>query len=64
MAFFKAMLNRYRLGERVIDENGLDVAALLERHTEYIAKVGLRCQSCSRHDERARDALFPNHPHR
>lgn len=34
------MLNRYRPGERVSDEDGLDVAALLERHTEYIAKVG------------------------
>jgi hypothetical protein len=26
--FFKAMLNRYRPGERVSDEDGLDVAAL------------------------------------
>lgn len=34
------MLNRYRPGERVRDEDGLDVAALLERHTEYVAKVG------------------------
>ena len=39
-AFFKAMLNRYRPGERVSDEDGLDLAALLERHTEYVAKVG------------------------
>ncbi|MHC4049209.1 DCL family protein [Bradyrhizobium sp. 25ACV] len=39
-AFFKAMLNRYRPGERVSDEDGLDVATLLERHTEYVAKVG------------------------
>jgi hypothetical protein len=39
-AFFKAMLNRYRPGERVSNEDGLDVAALLERHTEYVAKVG------------------------
>lgn len=38
--FFKAMLNRYRPGERVSDEDALDVAALLERHTEYAAKVG------------------------
>jgi len=38
--FFKAMLNRYKPGERVSDEDGLDVAALLERHTEYVAKVG------------------------
>lgn len=39
-SFFKAMLNRYRPGERVNDEDGLDLAALLERHTEYAAKVG------------------------
>jgi hypothetical protein len=39
-AFFKAMLNRYRPGERVSDDDGLDVAALLERHTEYAMKVG------------------------
>lgn len=39
-AFFKAMLNRYRPGERVSDDDALDVAALLERHTEYVAKVG------------------------
>ncbi|HRI89894.1 MAG TPA: DCL family protein [Candidatus Hydrogenedentes bacterium] len=39
-AFFKAMLNRYRPGERVSNEDGLDVAALLERHTQYVAKVG------------------------
>ena len=39
-AFFKAMLNRYRHGERVSDDDGLDVAALLERHTEYAIKVG------------------------
>lgn len=38
--FFKAMLNRYRPGERVSDDDGLDVAALLERHTEYAMKVG------------------------
>lgn len=39
-AFFKAMLNSYRPGERVSDEHALDLAALLERHTEYVAKVG------------------------
>lgn len=39
-AFFKAMLKRYRPGDRVSDEDGLDVAALLERHTEYVAKIG------------------------
>lgn len=40
IAFFKAVLNRYRPGERVSDEDALDVAALLERHTEYVTKVG------------------------
>ncbi|MBL3611130.1 DCL family protein [Rhodovulum sulfidophilum] len=39
-AFFKAMLNRYRPGEQVNEEDALDIAALLERHTEYTAKVG------------------------
>jgi hypothetical protein len=38
--FFKTMLNRYRPDERVSDDDGLDVAALLERHTEYVTKVG------------------------
>ena len=38
--FFKTMLNRYRPGERVSDDDGLDVVALLERHTEYVMKVG------------------------
>lgn len=40
MTFFKAMLNRYRPGERVDDDDALHIAALLERHTEYVAKVG------------------------
>ncbi len=40
IAFFKAMLNRYRPGERVNDDDTLDVAVLLERHTEYVVKVG------------------------
>lgn len=39
-AFFKSMLNRYRPNERVSDEDCLDLTALLERHTEYPAKVG------------------------
>lgn len=40
-SFFKAMLNRYRSGEHVNDEDGLDLAALLlERHIEHVAKVG------------------------
>jgi len=38
-SFFKAKLNRYRPGECVNDEVGLDLADPLERHTEYVAKV-------------------------
>ena len=38
--FFKTMLNSYRLRQRVSDEDGLHLAALLERHTEYSMKVG------------------------
>lgn len=38
--FFKAMLNRYRPGEWVNNEDCFDLAALLERHTGYVAKVG------------------------
>lgn len=38
-SFFKAKLNRYRPGECANDEDGLDLANLLERHTEYVAKV-------------------------
>lgn len=38
--FFKAMLNRYALGDRVSDADQLDLAALLERHDEYKQKVG------------------------
>jgi hypothetical protein len=39
-AFFKAMLNRYKPGDRVLDEDYLDLAALLERHPGYVVKVG------------------------
>ncbi len=38
--FFKQMLNRYRPGDRVIDSDVADLAALLKCHTEYAAKVG------------------------
>ncbi|HEY3655223.1 MAG TPA: DCL family protein [Steroidobacteraceae bacterium] len=38
--FFKSMLNRYAPGQRVSAEDGLELAALLERHTEYASKVG------------------------
>jgi uncharacterized protein DUF3223 len=34
------MLGRYRPGDRVSDEDALHLAALLERHDEYKAKVG------------------------
>ena len=34
------MLGRYRPGDRVSDTDALDLAALLERHSEYAAKVG------------------------
>jgi len=38
--FFKNMLARYQVGERVADADGLDLAALLERHDEFAQKVG------------------------
>jgi hypothetical protein len=38
--FFRAMLNRYRPGNAISAEESLDLAALLERHTEYDQKVG------------------------
>ncbi len=39
-AFFSAMLNRYQVGERVSDDDALDLAAVLERHPEYQQKIG------------------------
>jgi hypothetical protein len=38
--FFKSMLNRYAPGQQVSADDGLELAALLERHTEYTSKVG------------------------
>ena len=38
--FFRAMLNRYRPGDRVSPADSLDLAALLKHHTEYARKVG------------------------
>ena len=38
--FFKAMLGRYTPGERVSETDFMDLAALLERHTEYKQKIG------------------------
>lgn len=62
-AFFKTMLDRYRPGKRVSDEDGLDVAILLERHTEYL-EGGLWRHPFPAHDDRARDAMLPDRPHR
>jgi hypothetical protein len=39
-AFFKAMLNRYEIGDRVSPEDALDLSALLERHDERDEKIG------------------------
>lgn len=38
--FFKAMLNRYQPGERVTNDDALELSALIERHPEYAQKVG------------------------
>lgn len=37
---FKAMLARYRPGEVVSGDDHLDLSALIERHHEYVLKVG------------------------
>lgn len=39
-AFFKEMLNRYRIGDRVSAEDAADLSALLERHDERDEKIG------------------------
>ena len=39
--FFKAMLNKYRTGTRVADEDGRDLLALLDRHDERAEKIGV-----------------------
>lgn len=39
-AFFRAMLNRYSIGDRVSDIDALDLTALLNRHEEKDEKVG------------------------
>lgn len=39
-AFFKEMLGRYKVGDRVSEADFLDLASLLERHPEYAQKVG------------------------
>ena len=40
-AFFRGMLSRYEIGERVSDDDAADLAALLERHDERDEKVGV-----------------------
>ena len=40
VAFFRAMLNRYKPGERVSEEDGKDLAELLRRHPESKEKIG------------------------
>jgi hypothetical protein len=37
--FFREMLNRYKVGDRVSDADGLDLAALVERHDEKAEKI-------------------------
>lgn len=39
-AFFKEILNRYEIGERVNTADSADLMALLERHDERDEKVG------------------------
>lgn len=39
-AYFKEMLNRYRVGDIVNDEDSVDLAQLLRFHEEYAVKVG------------------------
>ena len=39
-AFFKEMLNRYDIGDRVSPEDAADLSALLERHDERDEKIG------------------------
>ncbi len=38
--YFADMLNRYRPGELVSDEDANDLASLLERHPESVDKIG------------------------
>jgi hypothetical protein len=37
--YFKTMLNRYQIGDRVSDADAADLNALLKRHTEYTDKI-------------------------
>lgn len=40
-SFFRDMLNRYQIGERVSDADAADLTALLERHDERDDKIGI-----------------------
>lgn len=39
--FFRKMLNRYRVGDRVNSADASDLHALLDRHDERVDKVGV-----------------------
>ena len=39
-SFFRDMLKRYIIGERVSDSDARDLTALLERHEEKMEKIG------------------------
>lgn len=39
--FFKDMLNRYKIGERVSAEDAVELSALLDRHDERVEKIGI-----------------------
>ena len=41
MEFFRLMLNRYPVGDRVTIADAQDLAALLKRHNEYAEKLGV-----------------------
>ena len=38
--FFRAMLNRYSIGDRVSDDDAKDLVALMKRHDEQEEKIG------------------------
>ena len=39
-AYFKEILNRYQPGEQLSNDDALDVSALLERHPNFVSKIG------------------------
>jgi len=40
VAFFKDMLNRYSVGDRVSDADAMELTALIQRHEEVDEKMG------------------------